>query len=456
MDAPYVARPLIIPVDHVENIYILHPVEKVTFFALGCRDRVEENGSTLFTINFSFLIHALRVVTMSDGFFSTSDNRDDENAAVPATSVRLKSGRYFFHVSDSTNPDYAVCDDFRAWIPPASWEDLPVPWRSLHRSILEIEEPFDSTWTAISIWVSGVDKACILSGWHHLLDVAYLIPQEYTDWFDYFNIITKLDTPVRIPMGAAKNTCDIRNLITLERGLHEQTDHHLFTFFPISSSIVCAYFAAPESLLETAAIYHLVEINHPSRIEPFFLYCRFAWNVIGWVIKTNSRACSIPKELQLEHKGRKRRRRADSGGDPGSSTGDVSGASDGDSTDDSELQSSESGKKKRTKHMDWETYVKKYLGPQVGSFEKIAKIEETMDPKTRRMFDEEEASDDEAKPSKRCSLLFTDLYYAYPGMTEIARLKLKYLQEHKSVTETGEETTVRKDDGLRKGLLLLN
>ncbi|KIY45659.1 hypothetical protein FISHEDRAFT_76501 [Fistulina hepatica ATCC 64428] len=456
MDAPYVACPPITPVDdHIEPIYILHPVSGICFLEFGCRDRVEENGGTVFTINFSFLIHALRVVTMSDGFFSTSDDRDDdENATVSATSVRLKSGSYFFHVSDGANPDYAVCDDFRAWIPPASWADLPGPWKALPRANIGFMEPTSTTWTSISSWVK-VGKACVLSGWIQPLDAARLIPREHEDWVDHFNIFNKLPIPRSIPRNLTKGNkaSDIRNVIVLEQSLQTETDGHLFTFFPTSSSIVCAYFAAPEPVT-AATIYHLAQSNLPARIDPFFLYCRFAWNVIGWVMPTKVRAYSIPMELQ-HNKGRKRPRVADSGGDPGSPAAgdDVAGASDGGSADHSESQS---GKKENVENMEWETYEKKYLGPQVGSFEEIAEMEKTIDSETRRMFEDEEASDDEAKPLKHCSSLFTDLYYAYPGMTEIARLKLKYIQEHKSVTETGEETTVRKDDGLRKGLLLLN
>ncbi|KIY45670.1 hypothetical protein FISHEDRAFT_61068 [Fistulina hepatica ATCC 64428] len=367
MDASYVARPRITPVDHVKSISILHPVHGICFLEFGCRDRVEE----------------------------------DNNFVDPKWSTR----------------------------------------------------------TAISQWVkSALDKACILSGSADPLplDAAHLIPQEHANWVAHFNIISKLAIRRSIPRGTDNITVDVRNLITLERGLHAQTDGHLFTFFPISSSVVCAYFAAPHPMT-AAAMYHLVQINLPARIDPFFLYCRFAWNVIGRVMRMKMmiRSCSIPKELR--HKGRKRRRGADSGGAPGSSAGGgVAGASDGGSTDDSESQSRQGGEKESTEYMDLATFEKKYFGPQVGSLEKIAKMEETIDPETRQMFDEEEASDDEAKPSQRHSSLFTDMYYAYPGMTEIARLKLQYIQEHKSVTETGEETTVRKDDDLCKGLLHLN
>ncbi|KIY45513.1 hypothetical protein FISHEDRAFT_76688 [Fistulina hepatica ATCC 64428] len=355
---------------------------------------------------------------MSEGFFSTSDNRDDNNAVIPTDSVYLKAGDYFFHISDGANADYAICHDFRAWIPPKSMDHLPEPWRSLRRADPGNEDSSELGWTVLSSWITGtIDKK-------------------------------KLQPNYSIPVNV-DNINDIRNLITLEQGLHAQTDRHFYTFFPISSSIVSAYFAERRPT-SAAAMYHLVQIDLPSRIDPYLLYCRFAWNTIGQVLHSKVRAYDIP--LALRSKGRKRQRISESeAGVSGSpTTGNLAGAGDGSSADHSDLHGQD-GKEEDREAMDWETYEKKYLGPRMAPLNEIAKIEATIRPDIRQEFDQE-ASDVEIVSSS----FFTEFYYAYPGMTETARLKLKYIKEHQSVTEIGEETTARQDDNLRKGLLLLN
>ena len=105
----------------------------------------------------------------------------------------------------------------------------------------------------------------------------------------YYNPIDAFSRD-RIPQGIESDLNDVRNIITLEAGTHRRFDDCLFVFWPTlspasSHSTIPVIYYLQASGSNTATEFHMRGAQILPRVQPYFLYCRFAWTIIQLVRK---------------------------------------------------------------------------------------------------------------------------------------------------------------------------
>ena len=178
---------LSIPADNYKPLHVLHPLQNEIFLSLGCRHQLDDNN---FYISYQFVIQAARIVTQQSGYLSLSLNRNDPHLQ---ENELLIEGDYYYHlVGDTTDPDYPVCTDFDAWVPPKTTADLPDNWQQLHSTRPEDVGLTDSL-SSISSWAKSQDATCAVTGYSHSLQAVHVLPLVQSAWV---RLIQSLHTDV--------------------------------------------------------------------------------------------------------------------------------------------------------------------------------------------------------------------------------------------------------------------
>ncbi|KAK0441044.1 hypothetical protein EV421DRAFT_2036514 [Armillaria borealis] len=280
--------------DHVEPIYIYHPVRKGPFLSLGRRQKVFESGEERLGIRHWFILDACLVIA-GKGFLSStpeSTGRVDleENGFLTAR-------RYWFFLSDgAAHLDYPVCNNFLEWTPLARQEVAP-RWLAIDEPDRPTTNPpLESSFSDISLVVRYTDGYCAISGLNEELRACHLVPQACADWYACHGIYRHFahgEDYLNITSGpGARPVDDVRQILTLESGLHECTDRPSFVIAPSppSDKYVCYFFTKrPIGLAED---YHMRTAKIPSRIQGYALFARFAWAMIQVALSLPS--CETP------------------------------------------------------------------------------------------------------------------------------------------------------------------
>ena len=172
-----------IPEDRYKPLHVLHPLRNRKLLSLGCRHQLDDSK---FYISYQFVTQAARIVTQQSGYLSLSSIWNDPH--LQETEL-LIDGDYYYHlVGDTTDPDYPVCTNFDAWVPPTTVADLPDNWRQLHFTRPEDIGLADSL-SSISNWAKWQDTACVITGYNHSLQAAHILPLAQSAWVRFIHLL---------------------------------------------------------------------------------------------------------------------------------------------------------------------------------------------------------------------------------------------------------------------------
>ncbi|KAK0495660.1 hypothetical protein EDD18DRAFT_1463487 [Armillaria luteobubalina] len=420
--------------DLANQIAIYHPVRQGPLLAFGRRQKVIENSQERLGIRHWFVLDACLVVA-GKGFLSSTP---DSTGRVDIAESGFLTGReYWYFLSDAAaDPDYRICNNFLEW-KPLTREEVPQRWFAIdERDGPTTVAPLLATSSDISLFLKITDGYCAISGLNEELRACHLYA---------CNTIYKQFSHDDACFGFASNSRpvdDIRQILTLESGLHDSMDRPSFVIAPSppSDEYVCFFFAnRPIGLAED---YHMRTARVPSRIQGYALFARFAWAMINSTFALPLLQTPMKKgkrkqatDLPADHPDQsppRRRRRSRSGGGAGLDTDcpTIHTASDSDlSFDDADCDTDDS----LSNIHDVSDGGRLELGSAPIDYLKEQEQQLTAS-QIQRFHDAEEG----IKPFS--SFLYNSLEY-YPGYSHIDELKKSYVVTHPAVSETGDPST---------------
>ncbi|KZW04253.1 hypothetical protein EXIGLDRAFT_758546 [Exidia glandulosa HHB12029] len=266
------------PPSHSERDHVsfFHPGYEppVLLFRLSKLDMTTEGARG---VHLGTALRACEIIANNThGFLSTSPDRADVHAFVQDQQdfeLCLVRSHYFYHAvhADFALRRYPVCASFSAWRPPSA---LPREWahaqRERSREAHENPEPYNSLFS-LNIDSKTPDHECCISGWQSALRTVQLIPETEEHWFN------------AVGLGDSSPPPASSNLITLRSDIRAILEEHIFTLAPRGreGDLVATFLQAGAP--EAAHLYHNRVVKLPARVSMAYLYCRFAWTVIGLV-----------------------------------------------------------------------------------------------------------------------------------------------------------------------------
>ncbi|KAL8777948.1 MAG: hypothetical protein Q9213_007634, partial [Squamulea squamosa] len=234
----------------------------------------------------------------------------------------LLEGIYYYTVPNDNC--YAVFPCFEYW--PFPHNNLPSSWTKLRqpRSSPLVPMPAQSS-TAQAIL--DRDPTCLLSGLGDIRERAHICPKEESLWFQSnnmrrYNLNRLLTAEARID--------DMSNATTMRSDIHKAYDKRLFVVVP-KNECWTVHFMEPTFHLES--LYHNMRVNLHRDLGLEHMFTRFAWTVFpltristemlsqrhsileGGVSARKKRKTGgdddqtvAEQSLEMEHRGRKRRR----------------------------------------------------------------------------------------------------------------------------------------------------
>ncbi|KAJ7677244.1 hypothetical protein B0H17DRAFT_1139749 [Mycena rosella] len=182
----------------------------------------------------------------------------------------LTPGEYTYRVN-GIPCGFILFQEETTWTPPYTlrthWQD--VDGLSISANLNMIRE---ETASAASGNVKILDKACVMTGALDRLHASHLVPEAEEDWWVTHNMFHSA--------GPTANTSTTvsSNLISLRSDLNGAgfDDAH-FVLYPYAGKWVTLFVSpgSPDLALE----YDFRAIRMPQRIQPLFLWARFAWNI---------------------------------------------------------------------------------------------------------------------------------------------------------------------------------
>ncbi|PBL01861.1 hypothetical protein ARMGADRAFT_1023258 [Armillaria gallica] len=240
--------------------------------------KVVEDGVEHLGIPHWFVLDACLVLAGGKGFLSSTP---DPSGKI-STSVNdfLTGIEYWFFLDDAT--DYTICTDFSDW-EPLPREDVPERWLAIDKvktlNTGRNDAIMESSFNKSGNHLIYIDKFCALSGFDRELRAVHLIPQACAPWcIVQRSSIYKYYT-FRLPFtfGKVRLIDDVRQLVTLESGLHDCMNRPSFVIVPFCGKFV-VFFFTPWGI-GLAEPYHLRTMTLPPRIEGYALFARFAWAI---------------------------------------------------------------------------------------------------------------------------------------------------------------------------------
>ncbi|KAK0447975.1 hypothetical protein EV421DRAFT_2033046 [Armillaria borealis] len=341
--------------------------------------------------------------------------------------------QYWFFLDDAT--DYTICTDFSDW-EPLPREDVPERWLAIDKfktlNTGRNDAIRESSFNKIGNHLINIDRFCALSGFNRELRAVHLVPQACAPWYNDHQFYEYYTFRVPFRFGKARPIDDVRQLVTLESGLHDCMNRPSFVIVPFCGEFVAFFFTAWE--IGLAEPYHLRTMRLPPRIEGYTLFARFAWAITsiahtvgpihGPKRKQESDRSASPSSQPPRHR---RRGEGDSHVGPSGESHDESAESDGrlcDSNadrDDGDLRSSipDSSDNDRQSQVDIELMKEQERGLTPSQLQIFRDAEEGIKPFPEYMYD--------------------GMNY-YPGISRTEEMKRRYLEDHPTISATGEST----------------
>ncbi|RPD59293.1 hypothetical protein L226DRAFT_561299 [Lentinus tigrinus ALCF2SS1-7] len=219
------------------------------------------------------VLDACHVITGNQQTFLASDITGDN--PIPTDVPILSTGTYYLHLSDKpgTANKYPVVADFRAWTPPKS---VPVHWNPIPQDSprrLDLGDKYASySASAMSNVVKAKDGRCIITEFPRCIQNAHILPQDQIAWFKLYD----MDLYCHNPRALINDTA---NGLTLRSDVRECLERGGFVFFPLDPSTYLAYSIGLNDR-HYAELLHRRPVAMPERVSEFFLYARFAYNVL--------------------------------------------------------------------------------------------------------------------------------------------------------------------------------
>ncbi|KAF7305010.1 hypothetical protein MKEN_01216000 [Mycena kentingensis (nom. inval.)] len=211
---------------------------------------------------FYLAVDAAQIVANNAAGYLTSADAPEDRISSDDPAAQLPAGSYLFYTLDyAQNQKYSLCGSFRAWSPPLS---LPDRWNL----------PFDPSpaisKSVLSFTARSADKRCMMTAEISRLQVAHLVPQAESCWWDF----RSMDAIIRTAAGVNQ----LANVVTLRADLTEMgMDAGHFVFAPYNDHIVAVFLTTSQS--DLAHQFHMRRVALPKRIHRHALYCRFAYNI---------------------------------------------------------------------------------------------------------------------------------------------------------------------------------
>ncbi|KAJ3516869.1 hypothetical protein NLJ89_g852 [Agrocybe chaxingu] len=257
-------------------IFFRHPIVGAPFLCLGARELRRQNVGPCI---FAFLaLHACQIVAGCPGFLSLSAEREPLTDEILLASI---SRTYYFHATNLAEANYPLYTQFDEWNPP-SWEDVPAEWKEgfVHQPpFLEGVRGDKKTATildAIKAQVKTADVVCAVTGHNKGLECSHVLPVEAQHWFMRHEGWTQLHpyniAPLPVCLSVNRAIHDIRNLATLQYGLHTIFDSGDMTHVPtLDGHFACFFLSLNANSFSND--YHWRATRMPNRIHLYFLYC---------------------------------------------------------------------------------------------------------------------------------------------------------------------------------------
>ncbi|KAF8147312.1 hypothetical protein K438DRAFT_1944184 [Mycena galopus ATCC 62051] len=199
----------------------------------------------------------------------------------------LVPGMYRFIIVENGQFDltYPIHQSFEDWIPPVM---LPNRWMGNQPAADDANLP---DLTDVNGAVKADDKKCILTGATTALDASNLIPHKYKDW-----VIANFMKIEAYGGSASADVDSARNEIALRGDLNQDVfDRGLFVLVPYADQIISLFVL--NSGRDLAQLYHLRAVDFPSRVLRGYLYLRYGWSVINFLLIPGS-AKALMKKIQ--------------------------------------------------------------------------------------------------------------------------------------------------------------
>ncbi|KAK0239583.1 hypothetical protein EDD85DRAFT_822527 [Armillaria nabsnona] len=465
--------PLELRSDRVGQIAIFHPVRSCPILAFGRRQKVNKDGQECLGIRHWFVLDACLVVAGKGFLSSTKEPTGRVNIAETGFLTRWK---YWYFLDDTAaDLDYPICKNFLDW-KPLPREEVPQRWLAIdERDEPTTNAPLQSSSSDISLALKNIDKQCAISGLNEELRACHLVPQACAEWYAYNLVHEKFcgDDANYGFSSSSRPVDDIRQILTLESGLHDSMDRPSFVIAPSppSDKYVCFFFV--NRSIGLAEDYHMRTVKIPSRIQGYALFARFAWAMIKFAFPLQPLQTSMKKGKRKQEPADRpgqspsSRRRQIRGSSPvgGNAYDGGAGAAGPSSTGNDELDQGGGGQSRGGAGLDdgcatFHTGSDSDLSlddVDCDTDDSLSDIHDVSDGgrleldsapvdylkeqeqqltanQIQRFHDAEEG----IKPFS--SFVYNSLEY-YPGYSHIEELKQSYVATHPAVSEIGEPTT---------------
>ncbi|RPD56259.1 hypothetical protein L227DRAFT_283113 [Lentinus tigrinus ALCF2SS1-6] len=143
------------------------------------------------------------------------------------------------------------------------------------RRRLQLRARYARSASLMSKAVKEQDKHCIITEFSRSIQNAHVLPRDQSAWFE----LHSMDLYCHNPQALIDDTA---NGLALRSDVLECFDRCSFVFFPLDDSTYLAYIVGGSES-------HYVELLHrrpvvmPERVSEFFLYARFAYNILAHV-----------------------------------------------------------------------------------------------------------------------------------------------------------------------------
>ncbi|KAF9527712.1 hypothetical protein CPB83DRAFT_374111 [Crepidotus variabilis] len=271
-----------------ELVLIFHPFNHQIILVLAAYSQPGGVGSHEFVVDYQLVMDACRVITNGRGSDPHLAKKADKRR-VPGDTLVLQSGFYVYHLESNTpTTNYEVVTEFAAWKFP---EHLPLHWQQLQRSRDDPDLNFlNTSASAMSNWVKGADKRCLITKYNYSIQNAHVIPKDQNDWF----VANRMKF-----RGFGVNQAGINgvsNGMTLRADIRVCLDEHFFVICPAGSEFKLHMVAGNPPY---ADLLHWRRITLPDRVPIEYLYARFAYTIINWV-PADSKPFILSAEISTE------------------------------------------------------------------------------------------------------------------------------------------------------------
>ncbi|KAL9593832.1 MAG: hypothetical protein Q9219_007361 [cf. Caloplaca sp. 3 TL-2023] len=184
----------------------------------------------------------------------------------------LVGGIYYFTVPNDN--DYAIFPRFDSW--PFPHNDLPASWTRLRQPRSSPLVPMPAQSNAAQA-ILDRDSTCLLSGLGDIRERAHICPKEELLWFQAnnmrrYNLNRLLTAEARID--------DMSNATAMRSDIHKAYDKRLFVLVP---KINCWTVHFMEPTFHLGSLYHNMRVNIHRDLGLEHMFSRFAWTVFPLV-----------------------------------------------------------------------------------------------------------------------------------------------------------------------------